>query len=213
MRISTKDRQIIERQEVTLEQYAKTNGFLFDELVAEKVSGAIKASSRPEYLRLKGKLRSGDILVVTDLDRLGRDADDVIRELKELKELGVRVVALDIPYMNEWNKINDSSIYNMVIDIVITIKAHMAQQEREKIVSRINQGLAAAREKGTKLGRPKVQLPVNFLKEYNNGRQMAICQQRFCKDAWHRQTTLYKYIKIYERIQPGRVKIIYLQKN
>lgn len=206
MRISTKDKQTTERQEVTLEQYAKTNGFVFDELVAEKVSGAIKANNRPEYLRLKDKLRNGDILVVTDLDRLGRDADDLIRELKELKELGVRVVALDIPYMNEWNKINDSSIYNMVIDIVITIKAHIAQQEREKIVSRINQGLAAAREKGTKLGRPNAQLPDNFLKEYNKfkeGKYGDMSATAFAKMLGIGRATLYKYIKIYEMGRPG----------
>ena len=62
-----------------------------------------------------------------------------------------------MPYMNEWNldRLKDNSIYDMVIDIVITIKAHMAQQEREKTVTRINQGLAVAKAKGKKLGRPK----------------------------------------------------------
>ena len=48
-----------------------------------------------------------------------------------------------MPYMCDWNKANDNSIYDMVIDIVITIKAHMAQQEREKTVARINQGIEA----------------------------------------------------------------------
>ena len=99
-------------------------------------------------------MRNGDILVVSDLDRLGRYADDVIRELKELKEMGIKVVALDMPYMNEWNRVNDNSLYDMVVDIVITIKAHMAQQEREKIVSRINQG-SGCKRKGKRIGRRK----------------------------------------------------------
>ena len=201
MRISTKDKQTTERQEITLKQYAKTNGFSFDELVSEKVSGTVKANNRYEYTRQKDKMRSGDILVITDLDRLGRDADDIIRELKELKEMGIKVVALDMPYMNEWNKLNDSSIYNMVIDIVITIKAHMAQQEREKIVSRINQGLAVAREKGKKLGRPKVELPDNFIKEYKKfkyGKFGDMTALGFAKMLGIGRATLYKYINIYE---------------
>jgi len=201
MRVSTKDKQTTERQEITLRQYAKVNGFSFDDLISEKVSGTVKANNRTEYGRLKDKMRSGDILVVSDLDRLGRDADDVIRELKELKEIGIKVVALDMPYMNEWNRVNDSSIYNMVIDIVITIKAHMAQQEREKIVSRINQGLAVAKEKGKKLGRPKVKLPDDFLKEYRkfkDGKYGDMTATSFAKMLGIGRATLYKYIDIYE---------------
>ncbi len=112
------------------------NKFTFDKILKEIVSGNIKAENREEYKKLKYMLRKDDILVITDLDRLGRNADDVIMELKELKSLGVRVIALDMPYMSDWNKANDDSIYDMVVDIIITIKAHMAQQEREKIISR-----------------------------------------------------------------------------
>jgi len=201
MRISTKDKQTTDRQEITLKHYAESNGFNFDDLIAEKVSGTVKANNRPEYTRLKEKMRSGDILVISDLDRLGRDADDVIRELKELKEMGIKVVALDMPYMNEWNRVNDNSLYDMVIDIVITIKAHMAQQEREKIVSRINQGLAVARAKGKKLGRPKVQLPANFLKEYRKfkeGKYGDMTVTAFARMLGIGRSTLYKYINILE---------------
>ncbi|NMA30819.1 MAG: recombinase family protein [Candidatus Methanofastidiosa archaeon] len=204
MRISTKDKQTTDRQEITLRKYAEINGFVFNDLISEKVSGNIKANNRAEYTRLKDKMRNGDILVVSDLDRLGRYADDVIRELKELKEMGIKVVALDMPYMNEWNRVNDNSLYDMVVDIVITIKAHMAQQEREKIVSRINQGLAVAKEKGKKLGRPKVQLPCNFLKEYKRfreGKYGDISATAFARMMGIGRSTLYKYIKIYEAEQ------------
>ncbi len=60
-------------------------------------------------------------------------------EFKSLKDNRVRVIALDTPYLNEWDKIQDSSIYNMIAEIFINLKApHMAQQEREKTVERIN---------------------------------------------------------------------------
>jgi len=200
MRISTKDKQTTERQEITLRQYAKINGFSFDDLISEKVSGTVRVNNRSEYGKLKDKMRNEDILVVSDLDRLGRDADDVIRELKELKAIGIKVVALDMPYMNEWNRVNDNSMYNMVIDIVTTIKAHMAQQEREKMISRINQGLAVAKEKGKKLGRPKVELPDNFIKEYRkfkDGKFGDMTASGFAKMLGIGRATLYKYIDIY----------------
>lgn len=203
MRISTKDKQTTDRQEITLRQYAETNGFSYDKLIIEKVSGSVKVNDRSEYGKLKDKMRSEDIMVVSDLDRLGRDADDVIRELKELKAIGIKVVALDMPYMNEWNRVNDNddSMYNMVIDIVTTIKAHVAQQEREKIISRINQGLAIAKAKGKKLGRPKVELPDNFIKEYKrfkDGKYGDMSATGFAKMLGIGRATLYKYIDIYK---------------
>ena len=111
MRISTqKEKQTTDRQRITLDQYAKGNKFKFDEIVEERISGTIKADHRPQFNALKDKLRENDILIVTDIDRLGRNADDVIMEFKKLKADGIRV---------------------------ITLKAHMAQQEREKTVQRI----------------------------------------------------------------------------
>jgi len=108
------------------------------------------------YLDFKRlRLVKDDILSITDIDRLGRSADDVIIEFKRLKADGVRVIALDTPYLNEWEKIQDSSLYNIIADMFITLKAHIAQQEREKIVVRINQGLKVAKSKGKVLGRPK----------------------------------------------------------
>lgn len=202
MRISThKETQTTDRQRITLETYAKENKFKFDEMVEERVSGTIKANNREEYSKLKDKLRTNDILIITDLDRLGRNADDVIMELKELKSKGIRVIALDMPYMSDWNKANNDSIYDMVIDIVITIKAHMAQQEREKTVARINQGLDVARSKGKKLGRPKTELPKDFIKQYEsfkNGEYGKMSSSGFAKMLGIGRSTLYKYIKIYK---------------
>ena len=202
MRISTqKEKQTTDRQRITLEQYAEANNFQFDEMVEERISGTIQAENRPVYNELKGKLRKDDILIITDIDRLGRSADDVIMEFKKLKAEGIRVIALDTPYLNEWEKIQDSSIYNMIADIFITLKAHMAQQEREKTVARINQGLEVARAKGKKLGRPQAELPNNFIKEYTkfkNKEYGNMSASGFAKMFGIGRSTLYKYISIAE---------------
>ena len=74
MRISTqKASQTTDRQKDTLKKYSIDNNFEFDEIIEERISGTIKADNRPEYSKLKEKLRKGDILVITDLDRLGND--------------------------------------------------------------------------------------------------------------------------------------------
>ena len=202
IRISTqKEKQTTDRQRITLEHYAKDNSFIIDEIVEERISGAVKADDRKEYKSLKAKLRKGDILIVTDIDRLGRNADDVILEFKKLKSNDIRVIALDTPYLCEWDKVQDSSLYNMIADIFITLKAHMAQQEREKTVARINQGLEVAKAKGKQLGRPKAELPSNFIKEYEkfkNGDYGKMSAQGFAKMIGIGRSTLYKYIKLYE---------------
>ena len=214
-RISTqKEKQTTDRQLEALEQYAKENAFKFDKIYEERISGTVKAENRPQYDELKNQLRAtkkndegiviseGDTVIITDIDRLGRSADDVIMELKDLKKKGIRVVALDVPHMNEWKKVNDNSIYEMIIDIVITLKAHMSQQEREKTISRINQGLDVARAKGKKLGRPKAELPKDFIKEYEkfkNGAYGKISAMGFAKMIGIGRATLYKYIDIYNQ--------------
>lgn len=204
MRISTqKEKQTTDRQRITLEQYAKDNRFIIDEIVEERISGTVKADDRKEYKSLKAKLRKGDILIVTDIDRLGRNADDVILEFKKLKSNDIRVIALDTPYLCEWDKVQDSSLYNMIADIFITLKAHMAQQEREKTVARINQGLEVAKAKGKQLGRPKAELPNDFIKEYEKfkkGVYGKMSAQGFAKMIGIGRSTLYKYIKIYEKV-------------
>lgn len=151
-RVSTRDKQTTDRQILALREYAAANSFTIDEIVEEKASG--KSIDRPEYRALCQRMRAGDILLITDIDRLGRNADEVIMEFKRLKQADIKVVALDTPYLNQWHITGDDSLYSMVVDILITLKAHIAQQEREKLINRINQGLDVARANGKRLGRP-----------------------------------------------------------
>ena len=202
VRISTnKETQKTDRQLDTLKRYAEANKFEFDEIYQERVSGSVNADNRPIYSDLKAKIRQGDILVITDLDRLGRNADDTITELKQLKALGVKVVILDIPYMNEWEKTQDGSIYEMIIDILITLKSHMAQQEREKIRQRILQGLEASDKKP---GRPGAELPKKFIREYEkylNGNYKGMSITDFAKYIGIGRSTFYKYKAMYDELK------------
>ena len=197
---TTKDTQKHDRQEKAITDYAKANDFTILEWYKDTISGKTKAENRPSYLHLKTRLKHGDILIVSDLDRLGRDASDTIIEVKDLQSRDIKLIALDIPYLNVWKNSEDDSIHKMIIDILITLKAHIAQQEREKIVARINQGLDVAKEKGIKIGRPNAVLPANFVKQYElfiSGYYGKMNHTSFARMLGIGRTSLYKYIELY----------------
>ena len=200
LRISTNlKKQKTDRQKITLLEYAVANNFTIDEFFTDIITGGTKAENRDDFLRMKSKLRSGDIIVVTDIDRMGRDADDLIMTIKEIQAMGVKIVALDVPLMNDWKKMNDDSLSRMIIDIYITLRAHMAQQVKEKTHERVMQGLNAARAKGKKLGRPATGVPKEFVKEYNKlqaGEYGNISIVKFSKMNGIAVSTFYKYASI-----------------
>ncbi len=200
MRISTnKKTQKVDRQQQAIIGYSVSNGFKIDEFVADIITGGTKADNRPNYHNMKKQLRRGDTLLISDVDRLGRNADDVIVEIKDLQSKGIRVVALDVPFLNDWEKMNDDSLSKMIIDIFVTLKAHIAQQEKEKIHDRVMQGLSVARAKGKKLGRPATGVPKEFIKEYNkfqSGEYGSISVVQFAKLHGIAVSTFYKYANI-----------------
>lgn len=200
MRISTNHKtQKVDRQKQAIIEYSVNNEFNIDEFVSDIITGGTKADNRPNYHNMKQQLRNGDTLIISDVDRLGRNADDVIVEIKDLQSRGIRVVALDVPFLNDWEKMNDDSLSKMIIDIFVTLKAHIAQQEKEKIHDRVIQGLDVARKKGKKLGRPATGVPKEFIKEYNklqSGEYGNISVVQFVKLQGIAVSTFYKYVGI-----------------
>lgn len=200
MRISTNHKtQKVDRQQQAIIEYSVANGFEIDDFVSDVITGGTKADNRPNYHNMKKQFRNGDTLIISDVDRLGRNADDVIVEIKDLQSKGIRVVALDVPFLNDWQKMNDDSLSKMIIDIFVTLKAHIAQQEKEKIHDRVMQGLEAARKNGKKLGRPATGVPKDFIREYNkfqSGEYGNISVVQFTKLQGIAVSTFYKYVNI-----------------
>lgn len=174
-RISTKEelkKQTMERQIFTIKEFAQRNGFKIDndDIYMEEMSG--KTLDRPVWNLLSGKVaRENDVIILCDLDRMGRNADDVISTVKDLKRKKIRLCILDTPYLDDWSFVmnidnKSQEIYNMTIDILITIKAHMAEQERLKLSNRTKQSLAAKKAQGKKLGRPESKRKDDFIKMY-----------------------------------------------
>lgn len=200
MRISTNHKtQKVDRQQKAIIEYSIKNQFRIDEFVSDIITGGTKAENRPCYHNMKKQLRNGDTLIISDVDRLGRNADDVIVEIKDLQSKGIRVIALDVPFLNDWEKMNDDSLSKMIVDIFVTLKAHIARQEKEKIHDRVMQGLNVAKASGKKLGRPSTGVPKEFVKEYNklqSGEYGNISVVQFAKLQGIAVSTFYKYVGI-----------------
>jgi len=113
-------------------------------VVAETISGTVPAMDRPAFSKLVEKLEEGDTLVVTKLDRLGRNASDIDRTVSLLQAAKVRLIVLDLPV---------SEVTSAAGDLVRRMFAAFAQFERDQLVERTHAGLERAKAEGKKLGR------------------------------------------------------------
>ena len=131
------------------------------DIITDKESG--KDLERKGYQALiNTMLRRGDTLIIKSLDRLSRNKCDIKKELERFKENGIRLKVIDLPTTmidfpdgQEW-------VMEMVNNILIEVLGTIAEQERNSIKQRQAEGIAAAKEKGAELGRPKVQKPENW---------------------------------------------------
>lgn len=137
LRVSTKE-QNLERQIIAVKEYR--DQMLNENIYSDKQSG--KNFERTEYLKLKEKLRAGDELIIKELDRLGRNKKEVQDELRWFKEHGIIVRILNVPTTlidfdgQEW-------ILEMINNVLIEVMGAVAEQEREKILERQKEGIAA----------------------------------------------------------------------
>lgn len=155
VRVSTKE-QNIDRQLV--EMYAQE---LNDKTIfIDKQSG--KDFERDEYQKLKKKLKSGDLLIIKSIDRLGRNYDMIIDEWRTLvNNMNVDIQVLDMPLLDTRTE-GKNLVGKFISDIVLQILSFVAENERENIKKRQAEGIRIAKEKGKHLGRPKLKLPKNF---------------------------------------------------
>jgi putative DNA-invertase from lambdoid prophage Rac len=140
-RVSTTD-QTTENQ---LQEIAAA-GFTVDprRVIEETISGSVAARERPGFCRLLDKLEDGDILVVTKLDRLGRNAMDVRATIEGLQVMGVRVHCLALGNMD---------LTSSTGKLMMTVIAAMAEFERDLLIERTHAGLARAKAEGKVVGR------------------------------------------------------------
>ena len=141
-------------------------------IFVDKMSG--KDFARPAYQSLVKKLTPGDLIYVKSIDRLGRNYDEIQTQWRILtKERGVDIAVIDMPLLDTRN--GRDLMGTFLADIVLQILSFVSQNERETIRKRQSEGIAAARARGVRFGRPIKKPPENFgelVKQWRGGKML-----------------------------------------
>ena len=154
IRVSSTD-QNEDRQRLAMKERAVPEKNIY----ADKQSG--KDFDRPQYKRLVKRLRPGDLVYVLSIDRLGRNYEEIQRQWRMLtKEIGADICVIDMPLLD--TRSGKDLMGTFIADLVLQILSFVAQSERENIKKRQAQGIAAAKARGVRFGRPEAPLPEDF---------------------------------------------------
>ncbi len=165
-RDQNEDRQMIALQELHIPE---------KQIYMDKQSG--KDFNRPQYKKLVRKLKKDDLLYIKSIDRLGRNYEEILQQWRILtKEKGIDIVVLDMPLLD--TRRGKDLMGTFLSDIVLQVLSFVAENERTNIRQRQAEGIAAAKAKGVKFGRPPAPLPDNFYQAHQAWRTGKLtCQQ------------------------------------
>ena len=185
------DRQVIALSEV---------GIADENIYIDKQSG--KDFERPQYKRMIKKLKSGDLLYILSIDRLGRNYEEIQRQWRVLtKDIGVDICVIDMPLLDTRN--GKDLMGTFIADLVLQILSFVAQSERENIKKRQAEGIAAAKAKGVKFGRPEIDVPDDFGKIIKEWEQKRLPFSEVLKMCNMSEATFYRRLREY-RLLHGR---------
>ena len=192
VRVSTKD-QNIDRQMKELIAY----GVAPQRIYMDKLSG--KDFNRPSYQKLtRRKVKPGDLIVVQSLDRLGRNYEEIQNQWRILtKEKGVDIVVLDMPLLD--TRQGKDLMGTFLSDIVLQVLSFVAENERSNIRQRQAEGIAAAKARGVRFGRPPKPLPENFYHLYQQWKSGKITETTAAKLCRMPLSTFRYRAEIYEK--------------
>ena len=166
IRVSSRD-QNEDRQLIALKEI----GVPEKNIYLDKQSG--KDFNRPQYKKLLRKMKKDDLLYIKSIDRLGRNYEEIQQQWRLLtKEKGIDIVVLDMPLLD--TRRGKDLMGTFLSDIVLQVLSFVAENERTNIRQRQAEGIAAAKAKGVKFGRPPLPLPDNFYEVHKAWRNKKI---------------------------------------
>ena len=166
IRVSSRD-QNEARQLVALKEVGVSEKSIY----LDKQSG--KDFNRPQYKKLLRKLKKDDLLYIKSIDRLGRNYEEILQQWHVLtKEKGIDIVVLDMPLLD--TRRGKDLMGTFLSDIVLQVLSFVAENERTNIRQRQAEGIAAAKARGVKFGRPPLPLPDNFYEVHKEWRMKKI---------------------------------------
>lgn len=153
-RVSSKD-QNLDRQLSALMQAGVDKENIF----TDKQSG--KDFKCPAYQKMLETIKQGDMIIIKSIDRLGRNYEEILEQWSLItKTMGVDISVIDMPLLDTSQHKNMMGTF--IADLVLQILSFQAEQERNYIKQRQAEGIAAAKERGVRFGRPRCPLPNNF---------------------------------------------------
>lgn len=175
IRVSTRD-QNEDRQVIALREMAVPDGNIY----MDKQSG--KDFQRPQYRKLVRHLKKDDLLYIKSIDRLGRNYSEILEQWRILtKEKGIDIVVLDMPLLD--TRRGKDLMGTFLSDIVLQVLSFVAENERTNIRQRQAEGIAAAKARGVRFGRPPAPLPENFhqlYQQWKNGKITGTAAAKRC---------------------------------
>lgn len=191
VRVSAKDqnedRQIIAMREVGVSE---------KNIYMDKQSG--KDFKRKQYKRLVRRMKKDDLLYIKSIDRLGRNYEEIIKQWRYLtKEKRIDIIVLDMPLLD--TRRGKDLMGTFLSDIVLQVLSFVAENERSNIRQRQAEGIAAAKARGVKFGRPPKPLPENFHTIYQRWRNGKITGTKAAEECNMPITTFRYKADIYEK--------------
>ena len=186
-RVSSRD-QNEQRQLVALrEKQIETKN-----IYIAKQSG--KDIERPQYMAMMRRMRPGDTLYILSIDRLGRNYEEIQSQWRVLtKEKGIDICVIDMPLLD--TRQGKDLMGTFIADLVLQILSFVAQSERENIRKRQEQGIAAAKAKGVKFGRPEKEVPDNFARLVSDWEKKKIPLSEILKQCNMSEATFYRRLR------------------
>lgn len=172
-------------------QLDSLTGLKVDEVIIEKASGK-NFTGREKYQQMKAKLRAGDLVIVKSIDRFGRNYTQICKEWESIINMGVDIQVLDMPILNTRDNQNGLT-GRLITDIILKLLGYVAERERDNIKTRQAEGIASAKSRGVKFGRPTSEIPKDFIRAYELYKQGLIKVKdvmRMCNIA---KSTFFKY--------------------
>ena len=185
-RDQNEDRQLIALKEVGVPE---------KNIYLDKQSG--KDFNRPQYKKLLRKMKKDDLVYIKSIDRLGRNYEEILQQWRVLtKEKGIDIVVLDMPLLD--TRRGKDLMGTFLSDIVLQVLSFVAENERTNIRQRQAEGIAAAKAKGVRFGRPPRPLPENFHSCYQRWKQGEITGTAAARECGMPLATFRYRAEIYE---------------
>lgn len=189
IRVSSTD-QNEERQVIALRERSVPDANIY----MDKQSG--ESFDRPQYKRLVKRMKPGDLLYVLSIDRLGRNYEEIQSQWRVLtKEVGIDICVIDMPLLDTRN--GKDLMGTFIADLVLQILSFVAQSERENIKKRQAQGIAAARKRGVRFGRPEIRVPDDFGEIVRRWEKKQLPLEEALKECGMSEATFYRRLREY----------------